>query len=210
MDLQNMPWWGQFLVIFLVTGLVFGIGFYYFWYSDSTQDVKKLTREIDGLNTEIRRAQLKVKDLEKIKAEVETIKGQLNLLKNILPEEKDIAGIIKQVQALIANTRLKNTKFVQKPNQKQQVYTEIPLDIVVEANYHNLGIFFDQLSKITKLFTVNNLKLVPRKLMTNEFTVDASFTATTYTYVDEPLQLEQDASSKSKRRRGRTPQGGRK
>lgn len=205
-----MPWWGQFLVIFLVAGLVVGVGFYYFWYSDSTQEVKKLTKEIDGLNTEIRRAQLKVKDLEKIKAEVETIKGQLNLLKNILPEEKDIAGIIKQVQALIANTRLKNTKFVQKPNQKQQVYTEIPLDIVVEANYHNLGIFFDQLSKITKLFTVNNLKLVPRKQMTNEFTVDASFTATTYTYVDEPLQLEQDASNKSKSRRRRTLQGGRK
>ncbi len=209
MDLQNMPWWGQFLVILLVVGIVAGVGFYYFWYSDSTQQVQALEKEIDGLNIEIRRAQLKIKDVDKIKAEVETIKGQLNLLKNILPEEKDIAGIIKQVQNIIAATRLKNTKFVQKANQKREIYTEIPLDIVVEANYHNLGIFFDQLSKITKLFTVNNLKLVPRKQMSTEYTVDASFTATTYTYVDEPLQLEETGPAKGKSRR-RTAKGGNK
>lgn len=209
MDLQNMPWWGQFLVIFLIVGLVGGVTFYYFYYDDSTNQVKKLAREIDGLNMEIRRAQLKIKDLDKIKAEVETIKGQLNLLKNILPEEKDIAGIIKQVQGLIAGTRLKNIKFVQKPNQKRQIYTEIPLDIKVEANYHNLGIFFDQLSKITKLFTVNSLKLVPRRKMSTEYTVDATFTATTYTYVDEPIQAEESKSTKGRSRRS-TPRGGKK
>ncbi len=204
-----MPWWGQFLVVFLIVGLVGGIGFYYFYYDDSTNQVERLDKEIEGLNMEIRRAQLKIKDLDKIKAEVESIKGQLNLLKNILPEEKDIASILKQVQGLIAGTRLKNTKFEQKANQKRQVYTEIPLDIVVEANYHNLGIFFDQLSKITKLFTVNNLKLVPRKQMSAEYTVDATFTATTYTYVDEPIPMAAADSDKGRSRR-RAPRGGTK
>jgi len=202
--MENMPWWGQFLMIFLIFGLVAGGLFYYTYLNDSFNQIGKLDKEIEGLNLEIRRAQLKVKDLDKIKAEVEAIKSQLNLLKNILPEEKDISSILKQVQAIIAGTRLKNTKFEQKPNQKKQVYTEIPLDIVVEANYHNLGIFFDQLSKITKLFTVNNLKLVPRKQMSTEYTVDATFTATTYTYVDEPIQMEaEDSKAKGRRRTSR-------
>jgi type IV pilus assembly protein PilO len=105
---------------------------------------------------------------------------------------------------------MRNIKFVQKPNQKKQIYTEIPLDIVVEANYHNLGIFFDQLSKITKLFTVNNLKLVPRKLMTSEYTVEASFTATTYTYVDAPIELEEPVDAKKGKSRRKTTRGGKK
>jgi type IV pilus assembly protein PilO len=210
MDLQNMPWWGQFLVVLLIVGLVGGGSFYYFYYDGSATEVEKIEKQIDGLNTEIRRAQLKVKDLDKIKAEVESIRGQLNLLKNILPEEKDISSIIKQVQGIIAATRMRNIKFVQKPNQKKQIYTEIPLDIVVEANYHNLGIFFDQLSKITKLFTVNNLKLVPRKLMTSEYTVEASFTATTYTYVDAPIELEEPVDAKKGKSRRKTTRGGKK
>lgn len=210
MDLQNMPWWGQFLVVFLIAGLVLGVSFYYFYYDGSTSQVKKFEKEIDGLKTEIRRAQLKVKDLEKIRAEVETIRSQLDLLKNILPEEKDIAGIIKQVQNIIAGTRLRNTKFLQRPNLKKQIYTEIPLEIVVEANYHNLGIFFDQLSKITKLFTVNNLKLEPRKQMSAEYTVLASFTATTYTYVDAPIELEETKGAKKGKSRRRSPKGSKK
>jgi Tfp pilus assembly protein PilO len=42
--------------------------------------------------------------------------------------------------------------------------------------------FFDQLSKLKKIFTVSNLSITPASKMTRSYTIRASFVASTYTF----------------------------
>jgi Tfp pilus assembly protein PilO len=67
--------------------------------------------------------------------------------------------------------------------------------------------FFDQLSKLKKIFTVNNLTLRPLSKMTRDFTVKATFTAVTYTFRDKQAPKKTTAAP-VKRKKSSSDEGG--
>jgi type IV pilus assembly protein PilO len=181
MDLQSLPWYAQFLVFLLIGGILFGI-FYMLHYSDGQTMIENLDRQIDKLEDEIRKAEKRERQLKQIKEEKEAKEKVLEKLKEILPEEKEIAQILRRVQGIVTNARLKIQKWATNKDQRKEVYIEVPISITLDGNYHNLGQFFDQLSKLKKIFTVNGLTISPMSKMTSIYTIKASFTASTYTY----------------------------
>lgn len=185
MDLQSLPWYGQFLVFILIGGIAFGL-FYMLHYSDMETRIKNVTDQIDALETEIKTAEKKEAQLPLIKAEIAKKEKDLETLKEILPEDKEISQIIRKVQAILLAARLRIQRWSTQPDrQKTEIYKEIPIQIVLDGNYHNLGVFFDQLAKIKKIFTVDNLSIKPMPNATSTFSITASFTASTYTYQDK-------------------------
>jgi type IV pilus assembly protein PilO len=181
MDLQSLPWYAQFLVFLLIGGIAFGI-FYMVHYSDGQSTIDNLDRQIENVEIEIRKAEKKERQLKQIQEEKEAKEKILEKLKEILPEEKEIAQILRRVQGIITNARLKIDKWATNKDQRQEIYTEVPISIVLEGNYHNLGQFFDQLSRLRKIFTIDGLSISPMSRMTSIYTIKASFTASTYTY----------------------------
>jgi type IV pilus assembly protein PilO len=181
MDLQNLPWYAQFLVFLLIGGIAFGI-FYMLHYSDGQTIIENLDRQIEDLEIQIRKAEKRERQLKQIKEEKEAKEKILEKLKEILPEEKEIAQIVRKIQGIITNARLKIQKWATKKDQRKEIYTEVPISISLDGNFHNLGQFFDQLSRLRKIFTVNGLTISPMAKMTSLYTIKASFTASTYTY----------------------------
>ncbi len=196
MDLQSLPWYGQ-LGLFLVIGAIaLGI-FYYVQYSPNQSTIKGLTQQIETLDGEIRKAEREEPKLKKMEEELANKREVLEKLKSILPEKSEISQILKKIQSIISSTRLEIQNFTPKGDQPRDIYTEKPIAISVDGNFHNLAIFFDQLSKLRKIFTVDNLSLTPFKNMTRDFTIQAKFTTITYIY------KEQQPAKSKKSKRGR-------
>lgn len=181
MELQNLPWYGQLLVFLLIGGIVFGI-FYFAYYSDNQAKIRGITSQIDRLEKEIRGLERKKSKIKDMRAEVESKKAVLEKLKEILPEKKEISQILKKIQSIITTARLDIQKWTTVGERAKEIYVEHPINIVVDGNFHNMGMFFDQLSKLKKIFTVANLRLSPLTKMTHTYTVKATFTALTYTF----------------------------
>lgn len=198
MDIQNLPWWGQFL-IFLVIGAILFVVFYLMVYSKNVTVIEKLENDISALEREIKIAEQKEDKMPMIQKEIEEKKQVLNQLKEILPEQKEITQILKKIESLIQANRLRLNNLTQRGVQQREIYMEHPYALRVEGNYHNLAIFFDQLSKLKKIFTINRLSLSPRKNMTRDLSVAVGFTATTYTYKEAPKKKP----AKGRRRRRR-------
>lgn len=196
MDLQSLPWYGQLLVFLLIGGIAFGI-FYMVYYSDNQDQIGRLDNEIEGIEREIKKAEKKEMQLKQIKEEKEAKEKVLDKLKEILPEEKEISQILRKIQSIISTARLKIQKWATQKERPREIYVEHPIAISLDGSYHNLGIFFDQLSKLKKIFTVDNLSIKPITKMTPTYSVKASFTAFTYTY------RETAKRGSSRRRRGR-------
>lgn len=197
MELQNLPWYGQLLVFLLIGGILFGI-FYFAYYSDGQAKIESMTRQIEELEKEIRTLEKKQSKIKLLRAEVEAKRAVLEKLKEILPEEKEIAQNLKKIQAIITTARLDISRWNTQSVRPKNFYSEHPYQIQLEGNYHNLGMFFDQLAKLKKIFTISNLSLTPRNDMTRSFTVKAGFTASTYTF-----NPQKKAGAASKKRRGR-------
>ncbi len=198
MDLKSLPWYAQFLVFLLIGGIVFGI-FYMLFYSDGQSRIKSLDTSIEGLDSEIKKAEKKESQLPQIREEKEAKEKMLEKLKEILPEENEIAQILRRVQGIISTARLKINKWATQTKRPQSVYVEHPYSIAVDGTYHNLGSFFDQLSRLKKIFTVNNLVIIPMGKPTSTFSVKATFIATTYTYQERVAAVKKAAPAPRRR-----------
>lgn len=72
------------------------------------------------------------------------------------------------------------------PAVAQEFYEEWPINMEVEGSYHNLGYFVDRVSRLARLVTVRNVKVVSQSKQTLSNTVRVTCVATTYVYVEAP------------------------
>jgi len=68
----------------------------------------------------------------------------------------------------------------------QEYYQEWPINVEVEGSYHNLGLFFDRVSRLSRLVNVGAVRIKSASKQTVSSTIAASCVATTYVYVDAP------------------------
>jgi len=181
MDLQSLPWYGQLGVYLFIGAILFGF-FYYFHYSPTGDTIDRIQRDVDDVDRKIRTAERQEAKLPQLKAEIAKYEETLEELKLVLPEENEVSQIIKKIQSIISISRLKIGKFAENAKKNKKIYTEIPYSISIKGTYHNLGVFFDQLSRLQKIFTVNNLRIVPLSGKLNDYSISASFIASTYVY----------------------------
>ena len=117
--------------------------------------------------------------MEEEKASNEAI---LEDLKGILPEKKEVSQILRKIQAIASNARLKTSTFNFNKEVSRDIYLEWPIAISLEGNYHNLGLFFDQVARMKKIFTIDSLHITPLNSLSYDYTIQANFIATTYIY----------------------------
>ena len=67
--------------------------------------------------------------------------------------------------------------------QKKEFYDEYPITLDVEANYHDLGLFFDRLAQLPRIFNVNAVAM--KQNLTASTTISANFRAVTFIYRED-------------------------
>jgi type IV pilus assembly protein PilO len=185
MDIQNLPWYGQLLVFLLVGAVLFGI-FYFIHYSPTQDEISSIVQRSEKLQEEIRKAEKSEAKLEKLKEEKAANEKILEELKGILPEKMEFAQHLRKIQAIASNARLRTSTFNFSKETPRDYYFERPIAISLEGNFHNLGIFFDQVSRLKKIFTIDGLHISPLKSLSYDYTIQATFNATTYIYREAP------------------------
>jgi type IV pilus assembly protein PilO len=181
MEIQNLPWYGQ-LLVFLVIGIVFIGIFYFVVYSPTQDEISSIVLQSEKLQEEIRKAERSEGKLKKMEEEKASNEAILEDLKGILPEKKEVSQILRKIQAIASNARLKTGTFTFNKEVSRDIYLEWPIAITLEGNYHNLGLFFDQVARLKKIFTVDKLHITPLRSLSYDYTILASFVATTYIY----------------------------
>jgi type IV pilus assembly protein PilO len=184
MDIQNLPWYGQ-LLVFLVVGVVFFGIFYFIVYSPTQDEISSIVVQSEKLQEEIRKAEKNESKLKKLEDEKANNEAVLEELKGILPEKQEVSQILRKIQAIASNARLKTSTFTFNNENKHDIYLEWPITISLEGNYHNLGMFFDQVARLKKIFTIDGLHISPLNSLSYDYTIQASFTATTYIYSED-------------------------
>jgi type IV pilus assembly protein PilO len=181
MDIQNLPWYGQ-LLVFLVVGVVFFGIFYFVIYSPTQDEISAIVVQSEKLQEEIRKAEKNESKLKKLEEEKASNEAVMEQLKGILPEKQEVSQILRKIQAIASNARLKTSTFIFNNENKRDIYLEWPIAISLEGNYHNLGLFFDQVARLKKIFTIDGLRISPLNSLSYDYTIKATFTATTYIY----------------------------
>jgi type IV pilus assembly protein PilO len=185
--LTRLPLAGQLGVAFLVAAIICG-AFYWFYYSDALQQEKLKEQQLADLQNQIRQLEATANRLPEFQREVQALEARLETLKRILPPEKEMPDLMRRVQYLAAQSSLAIKRFNPAATAQRDFYIEVPVNVDVEGTYHNLGAFFDRISRMSRLVNMGNVKIKARGEQTINNTISVSAVATTYVYQELPPQ----------------------
>lgn len=183
--LTRLPLAAQLGVAVLVAALICG-GFYWFYYSDALEQQKQKEMQLADLQTQIRALEATANRLPEFQREVQALEARLETLKRILPPEKEMPDLMRRVQYLAAQSSLAIRKFTPAPVAQREFYLEVPVNIDIDGTYHNLGAFFDRISRMSRLVNVGNVKIKSQSNQAINNTVSVQAVATTYVYQEPP------------------------
>jgi type IV pilus assembly protein PilO len=184
-SLSKLPWHNQ-VAVFVVLSLA-AVGAFWNWVARDAMDALETRRgELAKVNQTIDRGLATAKRLPEFRREVEQLEAQLDRLRAVLPEEQDVADLLRRVQAMATQSRLTIRGFTPRPVTRRQMHAEWPIGLELEGTYHDLGAFLERVSKFPRIINVGNIKIKAQdeKAATAGSTITAECTATTFVLID--------------------------
>jgi len=177
-------------VIILVVILCVIAGLYlYLFFMPQREELKLAEGELSKLTRELSESRAITRDLEKFKGQVEKLNEELKDALTQLPNEKEIPEILKNISSLGKESNLEFTLFRPKPEEPQQFYAKVPIELVALGSYHNIGIFFDKVSKLPRIINVVDFNMTRAKEIKGrselEILVKTSCMINTYRFIEK-------------------------
>jgi type IV pilus assembly protein PilO len=179
LSLSKLPWHGQIGAFVVVCALAV-FGFWYFYVSEVQADIAMRQTRLTALRVEIDKGIATARQLAQFEDQVHKLEQRLDSLRAVLPEEKDVADILRRIQGLAAKSNLAIQRFQPGKVVQQKLYAEIPYKLQAEGTYHNLGYFFDQVSKFPRIINISEIALRAKTPPEANATITADLTATTF------------------------------
>ena len=180
LSLSKLPWWGQIGAFVLVCGMAI-YGFYHFYVQDADADLALKQTHLTALRGDINKGVATASRLPEFQSQVTDLERRLESLKNVLPEQKDVADILRRLQGLATQSNLTLLRFTPVAPKQFPQYSEVPYRLTAEGSFHNLGLFLDRVSKFPRIINIGDISIVANpRATTPGSTIIADCTATTF------------------------------
>ena len=181
-SLSKLPWYGQ-VGAFVALSLA-AAGAFWNWYARSAQaDIDARRAQLATLRTEIDRGLTTARRLPEFRREVGQLEAQLDRLRAVLPEEQDVADLLRRVQAMATQSNLSILGFTPHAVARKQLHAEWPIGLKLEGTYHDLGSFLERVSKFPRIINVGEIQIKTHDTQAGA-TVTAECTATTFVLLE--------------------------
>ena len=179
LSLAKLPWYGQIGAFVIVSGLAI-VGFWKFYVVDVQADIATRQTRLVALRADITKGVATARRLPEFQAQVSELEHRLDTLKQVLPEEKDVADILRRVQGLATQSNLTIQRFTPQAPKQEAIYAELPFKLQAEGTFHNLGFFFDRISKFPRIINIGDLSIKAKANPDPNATIVAELVATTF------------------------------
>lgn len=174
-------------LLYLGTFLVLGVAFYFFQYQGQETVIRRLKSNIETEQKKLatlKEAQAQVAVLEK---DLAKSKEEFLRLLSLLPDQKEIPGLLEKISELGAEVGLENILFQPQAEQTRDFYAAIPIRLDLVGSYHKLGLFLDRISKLHRILKVDNFSMTRQK---DSSTLQVNCTVMTYRFVEQAVQAD--------------------
>ena len=145
------------------------------------EKIEALKTEFEKKSTELTRAKASVADLPRFEAEYEQLHERWVMAAELLPVERQLAVLLRKITIAGQQTGIKFLMFRPGAPKAETYYTEMPMEISVNGDYHQVGSFLAELANMRRIVTVSNVKLsTNNKAASDGASTAASISASAY------------------------------
>jgi type IV pilus assembly protein PilO len=148
-------------VLLSVLGLIIiGLGYWFLWSPAIDELEQSKVKEADLRQVFLTKKGQAVK-IEAYREQMVEIEKTFGALLKQLPDRSEMDGLLSDINQAGLGRGLEFELF--KPGQESvaEFYAEMPIQIRVQGNYHDLGAFATDVSKLPRIVTLNNLSIQP-------------------------------------------------
>src|ERR1700692_4230894 len=133
-ELSGLKQWGAVILGgALVTGALYFTVFK--TQSDKNAAAEHAVQDKVRENNELESYRPKLKDMDR---QLANLKQQLEIERKIVPDEKEVDGFIKMLDAEAMKGGIEIGRFTAKPVSTQEFYTELPFEVELDGPYYSV------------------------------------------------------------------------
>jgi type IV pilus assembly protein PilO len=192
--------------VFILMGILCVItGIYFYTFFLPQRDELRLKKdELSKFIKELNESRAIARDLEKFKGQVKKLNEELDSALTQLPNEKEIPEILKTISSLGKDSNLEFTLFRPKSEEPQQFYAKVPIELIALGSYHNMGIFFDKVSKLSRIINVVDFNMSRAKDVRGrgetDILIKTSCLMNTYRFIEIKITEKKSEERKSEKK----------
>jgi len=181
----EMPVRQRVLLLVAIVFVIFG-GYAYLIYWPRTDEIAEKEQTVVSLRQDRDRKAALVANLAQAKQDVADLNAALKQAIAQLPDTKEIPDLLSGISAVARDSGLEIQQFKQKPEQYQEFYAEVPVEILVRGAYWQVESFFQRVSDLTRIVNMSDIGIkAPTLIESDPVKLQTSCAATTFRFLDE-------------------------
>jgi Tfp pilus assembly protein PilO len=188
--LEGKPWYVGLTIGAVVGGLLFLAGSWRML-QPLRDDIERQEGLLKGLQTKIQEGRAARQELPKFREEVRQLELELDKLLRILPARRNTPDLMRRIRSLAEQGDFSLKRFNPGTLAEKEFYSEWPISVNVEASYHNLALFFDRISRFSRVINIENLEIASmtgKPAALSNHTIAATFSAKTFVYKEPTVE----------------------
>ena len=200
-DFKNMgalPMPVKLVLLSFLFILLMGLGYWFLW-SDQMAEIDQAKAKEQELRKVFLDKKSQAIKVEAYKQQMVDIEKTFGALLKQLPDKSQMDGLLTDINQAGLGRGLEFDLF--KPGQESvaEFYAEMPIQIKIRGNYHDIGTFATDISKLSRIVTLNDLFIAPIGKDSKDTLLSLDATAKTYRYLDaSELAAKKPAALKAK------------
>jgi len=158
-ELSGMKQWGL-----LLAGAALLTGAAYYTQFRGIQEANAASQTtLDAKVQENRELESYRPKLAETDRQVASLKQQLEIERHIVPDQKEVDGFIKLLDAEAVKTGVELRRYTAQPVSAKEFYTEVPFELELDGPYYSMLNFFNQVGKLERIVNISGLQVAGTK-----------------------------------------------
>lgn len=176
----------KFLVVLVIVLLIFGL-YWQLVYKGKARTINRLRSDLSNKQAKLNENEAIARNLPRFKKEVEKLNQRLGKVVQELPNSREIPNLLETINNLGAINGLEVIYIKPQNDVDRGFYAEVPIAIKVRGGYHEMGLFLDAMSRLSRIINVSDITMgnAREDKRSGVIILDISALATTYRYVEK-------------------------
>lgn len=178
--LEGKPWYYGLAAGLGVGAILFGLG-YWRLIGPQREELAGHQAHLEQLQNKIQEGRVAQRQLPQFREQVRQLELELDKLLRILPTRRNTPDLLRRIRSLAEQGDFSLKRFTPGVLADKEFFSEWPIEINIEGTYHNLALFFDRISRFSRIINIEDLQMTAIN-RPGPHTIAATFTAKTFVY----------------------------
>jgi type IV pilus assembly protein PilO len=186
-QIEQLPAAARFGVLAAIAAVIVAV-YWFTLFGSSRQSLTRLKTQLTQIESDIVEAKTVASNLESFKAKQEELRAELKVALQQLPNSSDLPVLLTDITSLGKKSGLEIHQFKPSGEVVRGFYAEVPIALKMFGGYHDIGIFFDRLSRLSRIVNITQLGMKLAEYRNDVPRLEVTGIATTYFFVEEAEQ----------------------